>query len=89
MKPSMSARSGWRAAASHVHERGPYRFGKEAEVMFASHHRPRWEQNDSRGVIQRFLGHWDGNPSDLLPLSPEDPVPLYVDIRAAPPWSAP
>ncbi len=57
--------------------------------MFASHHRPRWEQNDSRGVIQRFLGHWDGNPSDLLPLSPEDPVPLYVDIRAAPPWSAP
>ena len=115
-----------------------YRFGKEAEVMFASHHWPRWGneriqeilrdtrdayahlnnqvlhhanqgvtinqihnvyyppqslrtawhtrdyhgsyQNNSRGVIQRFLGYWDGNPTNLLPLSPEDSAPLYVEM---------
>jgi alkyl sulfatase BDS1-like metallo-beta-lactamase superfamily hydrolase len=27
-------------------------------------------QNNSRGVIQRFLGYWDGNPTNLIPLSP-------------------
>jgi alkyl sulfatase BDS1-like metallo-beta-lactamase superfamily hydrolase len=115
-----------------------YLFGKEAEVMFASHHWPRWgnervqqvlrdtrdayahlnnqvlhhanqgvtinqihnvyqvpatlqqtwhtrdyhgsHQNNSRGVIQRFLGYWDGNPTNLLPLSPEDSAPLYVEM---------
>ncbi|MCU0510202.1 MAG: MBL fold metallo-hydrolase [Anaerolineae bacterium] len=115
-----------------------YRFGKEAEVMFASHHWPRWGnqriqevlraqrdayahmnnqvlhhanqgvtinqihnvyyppanlrqtwytrdyhgsyQNNSRGVIQRFLGYWDGNPTNLIPLSPEDSGPLYVEM---------
>ena len=115
-----------------------YLFGQEAEVMFASHHWPRWgneriqevlrgtrdayahlnnqvlhhanqgvtinqihnvyqvpeslqqswftrdyhgsHQNNSRGVIQRFLGYWDGNPATLLPLSPEDSGPLYVEM---------
>ncbi len=115
-----------------------YLFGHEAEVMFASHHWPRWGnpriqevlrdmrdayahlnnqvlhhanqgvtinqihnvyyppaslrpkwhtrdyhgsyQNNSRGVIQRFLGYWDGNPTNLIPLSPEDSGPLYVEM---------
>ena len=115
-----------------------YRFGQEAEVMFASHHWPRWGneriqevlraqrdmyanlnnqvlhlanqgvtinqihnvyeppkslqqnwynrgyhgsyENNSRGVIQRFLGYWDGNPTNLIPLSPEDSAPLYVEM---------
>lgn len=115
-----------------------YLFGQEAEVMFASHHWPRWgnariqevlrgtrdayahlnnqvlhhanqgvtinqihnvyevpetlqqswftrdyhgsHQNNSRGVIQRFLGYWDGNPANLIPLSPEDSGPLYVEM---------
>jgi alkyl sulfatase BDS1-like metallo-beta-lactamase superfamily hydrolase len=115
-----------------------YLFGQEAEVMFASHHWPRWgneriqevlrgtrdayahlnnqvlhhanqgvtinqihnvykvpetlqqswftrdyhgsHQNNSRGVIQRFLGYWDGNPATLIPLSPEDSGPLYVEM---------
>lgn len=115
-----------------------YLFGKEAEVMFASHHWPRWgneriqevlrgtrdayahlnnqvlhhanqgvtinqihnvyqvpeslqqswftrdyhgsHQNNSRGVIQRFLGYWDSNPATLIPLSPEDSGPLYVEM---------
>jgi alkyl sulfatase BDS1-like metallo-beta-lactamase superfamily hydrolase len=111
-------------------------FGKEAEVMFASHHWPRWgndrvqevlrgqrdlyaninnqtlhwanqgvtinqihnvyetpegiakswfnrgyhgsPQHNSRGVIQRFLGFWDANPTTLIPLSPAESGPLYV-----------
>lgn len=115
-----------------------HRFGVEAEVMFASHHWPRWgndriqevlrgqrdlyahmnnqvlhlanqgvtineihnvyelpksilskwdcrgyhgsPQHNSRGVIQRFLGFWDCNPATLIPLSPADSAPLYVEM---------
>lgn len=115
-----------------------YRFGLEAEVMFASHHWPRWgnariqevlrgqrdlyanmnnqvlhlanqgvtineihnvytvpaglqqkwdcrgyhgsPEHNSRGVIQRYLGFWDCNPATLIPLSPEDSAPLYVEM---------
>jgi alkyl sulfatase BDS1-like metallo-beta-lactamase superfamily hydrolase len=115
-----------------------YRFGQEAEVMFASHSWPRWgnariqevmrtqrdtyanlnnqslhyanlgvtvneihnvyqlpkslqqqwaarsyhgsEQHNSRGVLNRFLGYWDGNPATLIPLSPADSAPLYVEM---------
>lgn len=115
-----------------------YRFGKEAEVMFASHHWPRWgndrvqevlrdqrdlyanmnnqvlhyanqgvtinqiqnvykmpkslqakwhcrgyhgsPEHNARGVIQRFLGFWDCNPATLIPLSPADSAPLYVEM---------
>lgn len=115
-----------------------YRFGHEAEVMFASHHWPRWgnerirevlrdqrdlyaninnqvlhhanqgvtinqihhvyqtprslqakwhcrgyhgsPQHNARGVVQRFLGFWDGNPTTLIPLSPADSAPLYVEM---------
>jgi alkyl sulfatase BDS1-like metallo-beta-lactamase superfamily hydrolase len=115
-----------------------FRFGQEAEVMFASHHWPRWgndriqevlrgqrdlyahmnnqvlhfanqgvtineihnvyevpkglqskwfcrgyhgsPQHNSRGVIQRYLGFWDCNPTTLIPLSPADSAPLYVEM---------
>jgi alkyl sulfatase BDS1-like metallo-beta-lactamase superfamily hydrolase len=116
--------------------RGLYRYGKNAEVMIASHHWPRWgnervqevlrgqrdlyaninnqvlhyanqgvtinqihnmyetpraiahqwynrgyhgsPEHNSRGVINRYLGYWDGNPATLIPLSPADSAPLYV-----------
>jgi alkyl sulfatase BDS1-like metallo-beta-lactamase superfamily hydrolase len=119
-----------------------YRFGLEAEVMFASHHWPRWgnariqevlrgqrdlyahmnnqvlhlanqgvtineihnvyevpkglqskwfcrgyhgsPQHNSRGVIQRYLGFWDCNPTTLIPLSPRDSAPLYVEMMGGP-----
>ncbi|MES0386029.1 MAG: alkyl sulfatase dimerization domain-containing protein, partial [Hyphomicrobium sp.] len=115
-----------------------YLFGLDAEVLFASHHWPRWgndrvqevlrgqrdlyahmnnqvlhlanqgvtinevhnvyevpkslenkwfcrgyhgsPQHNSRGVIQRFLGFWDCNPATLVPLSPQDSAPLYVEM---------
>jgi alkyl sulfatase BDS1-like metallo-beta-lactamase superfamily hydrolase len=37
-------------------------------------------QNNARAVINRFLGHYDGNPVNLIPLSPKDSAPLYVDM---------
>lgn len=115
-----------------------HRFGQEAEVMFASHHWPRWgnervreilrdqrdlyanmnnqvlhyankgvtinqiqnvyempkslqakwhcrgyhgsPEHNARGVVQRFLGFWDCNPATLIPLSPEESAPLYVEM---------
>ena len=115
-----------------------YRFGTQAEVMFAAHSWPRWgnerirqvmrtqrdvyanlnnevlhlanqgvsinqvhnvyrlppslerqwaarsyhgsEQHNSRAVINRYLGYWDGNPATLVPLSPDDSAPLYVEM---------
>jgi len=115
-----------------------YKFGQDAEVMFASHSWPRWgneriqevmrsqrdtyahlnnqvlhlanqgvtvnqvhnvyklpdslrnqwsahsyhgsEEHNSRAVIDRYLGYWDANPATLMPLSPEDSAPLYVEM---------
>jgi alkyl sulfatase BDS1-like metallo-beta-lactamase superfamily hydrolase len=31
-------------------------------------------------VVQRFLGFWDCNPATLIPLSPEESAPLYVEM---------
>ena len=113
-------------------------FGQEAEVMFASHHWPRWGneriqevlrdqrdayahlnnqvlhlanegvtineihnvyevppslenkwhvrgyhgavKNNARAVINRYLGFSDLNPTNLMPLSPRDSAPLYVEM---------
>jgi alkyl sulfatase BDS1-like metallo-beta-lactamase superfamily hydrolase len=115
-----------------------YRFGVHADVMFASHHWPRWgnvriqevlrgqrdiyanmnnqvlhlanqgvtinqihnvytvpkslqekwycrgyhgsPEHNSRGVVQRFLGFWDCNPTSLIPLNPSESAPLYVEM---------
>lgn len=115
-----------------------YLFGGEAEVMFQSHHWPRWgnerirevlrdqrdlyaninnqvlhyanqgvtineihnvyrtpaslqqkwhcrgyhgsPEHNARGVIQRYLGFWDCNPTTLIPKSPSDSAPLYVEM---------
>lgn len=113
-------------------------YGQEAEVMFYSHHWPRWgneriqqvlrdqrdlyanmnnqvlhyvnqgvtinqihnvyempeslqqtwhtrgyhgsPEHNSRGVVQRYIGFWDCNPATLIPHSPEDSAPLYVEM---------
>ena len=31
-------------------------------------------------MINRWLGYWDGNPTTLIPLSPRDSAPLYVEM---------
>jgi len=37
-------------------------------------------EHNSRGVIQRYLGFFDCNPANLIPLSPADSAPLYVEM---------
>jgi alkyl sulfatase BDS1-like metallo-beta-lactamase superfamily hydrolase len=37
-------------------------------------------EHNSRAVINRYLGYWDGNPTTLIPLSPENSAPLYVEM---------
>lgn len=38
------------------------------------------ESHNSRAVLNRYLGYWDGNPATLVPLSPADSAPLYVEM---------
>ena len=37
-------------------------------------------KNNVRGVVNRYIGHFDGNPVNLIPLSPQDSAPLYVEM---------
>lgn len=37
-------------------------------------------QHNARGVINRYLGYWDCNPATLIPLSPGESAPLYVEM---------
>ncbi len=37
-------------------------------------------KNNVRGVVNRFIGHFDGNPANLIPLSPSESAPLYVEM---------
>jgi len=37
-------------------------------------------EHNSRGVLNRYLGYWDANPTTLIPLSPSDSAPLYVEM---------
>ena len=37
-------------------------------------------QHNARGVVNRYLGYWDCNPATLIPLSPSDSAPLYVEM---------
>jgi alkyl sulfatase BDS1-like metallo-beta-lactamase superfamily hydrolase len=37
-------------------------------------------QHNARAVVNRYLGYWDCNPATLIPLSPEQSAPLYVDM---------
>ena len=37
-------------------------------------------EHNSRGTVQRYIGFWDCNPTTLIPLSPADSAPLYVEM---------
>ena len=37
-------------------------------------------ENNARGIVNFYLGHWDANPATLIPLSPGDSAPLYVEM---------
>ncbi len=37
-------------------------------------------RNNVRGIIQRYLGFWDGNPANLDPPNPTEIGPLFVEM---------
>jgi alkyl sulfatase BDS1-like metallo-beta-lactamase superfamily hydrolase len=37
-------------------------------------------QHNARAVVNRYLGYWDCNPTTLIPVSPEESGPLYVEM---------
>jgi alkyl sulfatase BDS1-like metallo-beta-lactamase superfamily hydrolase len=37
-------------------------------------------EHNVRGVMNRYLGYWDANPATLIPLSPADAAPLYIEM---------
>ena len=43
------------------------------------------EFHNSRAVLNRYLGYWDGNPATLAPLSPSDSAPLFVEMMGGAP----
>jgi alkyl sulfatase BDS1-like metallo-beta-lactamase superfamily hydrolase len=37
-------------------------------------------EHNSRAVVNRYLGYWDGNPATLIPLAPRESAPLFVEM---------
>jgi alkyl sulfatase BDS1-like metallo-beta-lactamase superfamily hydrolase len=57
-----------------------YELPQSLKKHWAAHSYHGSEKNNCRGVLQRFLGYWDANPATLIPLSPEQSAPLYVEM---------
>jgi alkyl sulfatase BDS1-like metallo-beta-lactamase superfamily hydrolase len=57
-----------------------YHSPKSLQQQWAAHSYHGSEEHNSRAVINRYLGYWDGNPTTLIPLSPKDSAPLYVEM---------
>lgn len=57
-----------------------YKQPKSLQNQWAAHSYHGSEEHNSRAVINRYLGYWDANPATLIPLSPRDSAPLYVEM---------
>jgi len=57
-----------------------YKLPKSLQSHWAAHSYHGSEEHNSRAVINRYLGYWDANPATLIPLSPRDSAPLYVEM---------
>ena len=57
-----------------------YKLPKSLQDQWAAHSYHGSEEHNSRAVINRYLGYWDANPATLMPLSPRDSAPLYVEM---------
>ena len=57
-----------------------YKMPKSLEQSWAARSYHGDVRNNVRGVVNRFIGHFDGNPVNLIPLSPQDSAPLYVEM---------
>jgi alkyl sulfatase BDS1-like metallo-beta-lactamase superfamily hydrolase len=57
-----------------------YKQPESLKQQWAAHSYHGSEEHNSRAVINRYLGYWDGNPTTLIPLSPRESAPLYVEM---------
>ncbi len=57
-----------------------YKVPKSLQQQWAARSYHGSVEHNSRAVINRYLGYWDANPATLIPLSPEDSAPLYVEM---------
>ena len=57
-----------------------YKLPESLRQQWPAHSYHGSEQHNSRAVINRYLGYWDANPATLIPLSPRDSAPLYVEM---------
>lgn len=57
-----------------------YKPPKSLQDQWSAHSYHGSEAHNSRAVVNRYLGYWDGNPATLIPLSPKDSAPIYVEM---------
>ncbi|MGF1700347.1 MBL fold metallo-hydrolase [Photobacterium makurazakiensis] len=57
-----------------------YKPPKSLQQQWSAHSYHGSEAHNSRAVINRYLGYWDGNPATLIPVSPSESGPLYVEM---------
>lgn len=57
-----------------------YKLPESLQQQWAAHSYHGSEEHNSRAVINRYLGYWDANPTTLIPLSPSESAPLYVEM---------
>ena len=57
-----------------------YKLPKSLQEQWAAHSYHGSTEHNSRAVLNRYLGYWDGNPATLMPLSPRESAPLYVEM---------
>lgn len=62
-----------------------YKQPKSLQSQWAARSYHGSEEHNSRAVINRYLGYWDANPATLMPLSPGDSAPLYVEMMGGVP----
>ena len=53
---------------------------RSLQQQWAAHSYHGSEAHNSRAVVNRYLGYWDANPATLIPLSPRESAPLYVEM---------
>jgi alkyl sulfatase BDS1-like metallo-beta-lactamase superfamily hydrolase len=57
-----------------------YKLPDSLKQQWAAHSYHGSEEHNSRAVLNRYLGYWDANPATLMPLSPKESAPLYVEM---------
>lgn len=57
-----------------------YKLPESLQQQWAAHSYHGSEEHNSRAVINRYLGYWDANPATLIPQSPSESAPLYVEM---------